>query len=82
MTSGNNDDVRSGERPSTSVIRSVAVYENKEMTDLPPLYGAIDPDLLDALVESMQGGEVTFPFAGYQVSVSADRTVTLKPDNS
>lgn len=69
-----------------TVIRTVAVYANKEPEELPPLNSVIDADALEALFgprldgTSRQGsGEVRFRYAGYMVRVSADGDVQVEP---
>lgn len=73
--------------PSTAVVRAVAAAESVDETELPPLFHAIDPDALDALFESgrreptavRSTGSVTFRYDGYEVSVAADGTVDVEP---
>lgn len=56
--------------PSTAVIDTVAHAADSEPTDLPPLYGAIDPDALNDIVES-GGPNITVSF------VYDDRNITV-----
>lgn len=62
---------------SEQVYRKVADTTNTDAGELPPLYDAIDPDALDALVENMSDGKVTFTFAGHTVTVTSDGTISL-----
>lgn len=66
-------------RPSTVVVESIADAENVDAADLPPLYERIDPDALDDFVA--EGGDdprrVEFGFAGYEVTVEGDGTVSV-----
>lgn len=61
--------------PSRAVVTAVAETTGQSPSDLPPLYGAIDPDALNALLE---GGHpdsslsVTFRYRGYRVTVTSD----------
>jgi len=71
--------------PSSAVIETVAVASDREPTRFEPLYGAIDPDALNALVRS-KGGEpagerttVTFEFAGQCVTVRGGGAVMVRP---
>lgn len=70
-------------QPSERVVEAVADAEDADPLDLPPLFGAIDPDALDSLFSSRLGsgaspiGEVSFSYGGYEVTVSADGRVTL-----
>lgn len=70
------------DNPSQAVVTAVADAKGVDPIDLPPLFGAIDPDALDALFESgavasRQSGSVEFAYAGYLVEVAADGTVDL-----
>lgn len=71
-----------GDRPSTELVSTVATLKGCEPTQLDPLQETIEVDALDALLTSnhtTRAGsiQVTFPFAGYQVSVSADGSLTV-----
>ncbi|WP_121822343.1 HalOD1 output domain-containing protein [Halostella salina] len=81
------------EPPSEAVLTAVATASGDEPLPsaatgsddvLPPLYDAVDPDALDALFrqESEQqpgfGGEVTFPYHGYEVTVHGGDHLTLR----
>lgn len=46
--------------------------------ELPPLYEAVDPDALNAVVSGLSEGQVEFPYAGYDVTVYGDGTITLE----
>lgn len=48
-------------RVTSAVVHAVARDKGVEPTDLPPLHGAIDPDALDAVVETGAGhGRIFF----------------------
>lgn len=70
---------------STAVTSAVARLADVEATDLEPLARSVDPDALEALFRPTfdghprPGGRVTFPFAGYEVTVRADGTVVARP---
>ena len=53
----------------------MAIEENVPPDELPPLYDAIDPELLESLPKS---GTVEFPYQGYTVIVTGDGTVTVQ----
>lgn len=59
------------------VTRRVAEEKNVDALDLPPLFDAVDPDALNALIATMGEGEVTFDYAGRTVTVAADGTVRV-----
>lgn len=73
-----------GESISDLVVRNVAVYSNRTPLDLPPLSDVIDPDAIDALFAATTGGHtrpggtVEFDYAGYRVTISSDRSVSLE----
>lgn len=69
--------------PSTAVVEVVATAANCPPTATEPLYNAIDPDALDGLVRSAETRPtdvtVEFAFAGYDVTVSSDDMVLVRP---
>lgn len=76
----------SGDVPlCTTVLALVADAVGVDPTGLPPLNDAVDPDALDRLFATREDGterppgDVSFPFAGVDVSVLADGTVTARP---
>lgn len=74
---------------STAVVREVAALRGVEEVSLPPLYAAVAPDALDAIIAraadttagdtpaSTAGVEVTFAYAGSLVTVEATGTITV-----
>ena len=71
--------------PSTDVVEAVAASEGLDATDLHvPLYESIDPDALDALVESSRDRRsrsplrVQFSYHGYDVTVSTDGSTSVR----
>ncbi|MFB6202232.1 MAG: HalOD1 output domain-containing protein [Halorhabdus sp.] len=67
------------EPASSRVINAVAQKVDVAPEDLsPPLYDAIDPDALDALVASSSTDlRVTFEYHGYEVRVTGDGGVSV-----
>lgn len=63
---------------SEQIIQTVATTTNSDALELPPLYDAIDPDALDALVAQMSDGTVSFTYAGYNIVVGSDESVSLE----
>jgi hypothetical protein len=68
---------------ATAVVSAVAAHDGVDETDLPPLYDAVDPDALDALLGSVRTdgpdeASVSFEYAGHTVVVSDDGTVLLE----
>lgn len=68
---------RVGETASARVIRTVADTTATDPLELPPLYETIDPDALDALVEDMTSGTISFSYIGRDITVHSDGTVTI-----
>lgn len=68
-----------GTRPTVSerVIQTVAEITNSEPSELPPLYNAVDPEALDALIEGMPDGEILFTYVGHEVTAKSDGTIYL-----
>jgi hypothetical protein len=68
---------------SSTVVNEVASVAGVDQLDLPPIALSIDPDALDEVVESIgtvsgaPTGQVTFPYAGYEVTVRSDGTVDV-----
>jgi len=71
--------------PSTAVVETLAAATGVDEIAIAPLYGAVDPDALDALVAGHQTGtpddrvEVTFVHDGYHVVVASDGRVNVRP---
>jgi hypothetical protein len=68
--------------PCEAVVRRVANAEGVDPLELPPLYGSVDPDALNSLVDPMPGsGSVRrcdFVYNGYEVSITGDGVVHLR----
>jgi hypothetical protein len=70
--------------PSTAVIEAIADYQGTDSMRLKePLYEAIDPDALDALIANSEAGNgyspttVEFSYNGCRVRVSGDGAVEV-----
>lgn len=59
------------------VVQSVATYADTDPLDLPPLYHTIDPDALEANIESRSDVEIQFQYAGHSVAVRSDGIVEV-----
>ncbi|MFC4552566.1 MULTISPECIES: HalOD1 output domain-containing protein [Halorussus] len=74
------------EGASWTVVERVAAAEGVEPTELtPPLGTVLDPEALDELVASLPDSTdpaVTFDYAGYEVAVAADGSVSVTPRDS
>lgn len=65
---------------SEVILRTIAAVEGADPTDLaPPLYSVVDPEALDAVIESLGGrsGWIEFDYRGYQVTVDAAGDVNV-----
>lgn len=77
--------INTGETPIEAVIWAVASIANRKRVTLPPIHETIEPDCLDMIfcptVEGLTrtDGAVTFPFADYHVTVTADGDVHVGP---
>lgn len=71
-------------RPSAAVVEMVAIATDCEPFGLQPLFEAIDPEALDAIVAS-DGAEratdtfVSLRYAGHDVTVRSDGEVAVTP---
>lgn len=67
---------------SSTVVTKIADATETSVEDLPPLFDVIDPDALDRLVASLASeGRVEFRYFGHVVTVHADETIEITPDN-
>jgi len=61
---------------TAAVLDAVADRAGADVTDLPPLYDAVDPDALEALFDPTTAGSLgvtrlEFVYGGYEVALSA-----------
>jgi len=64
---------------STTVVEAVSRLKGVAPTELSPqLYQAIDPDALDALLET-DSAQITFTYAGYRVTVEGNGDIHAVP---
>lgn len=75
----------STESAPLAVVATVAVLEETTPAELPPLYAAVDPEALEAVVESADAASsapvhASFSFEGYAVTVHGDGVVTVAPE--
>ncbi len=62
---------------SERIVRRVAEATDSDVSELPTLYDAIDPEGLDALVARMSNGVVSFSYAGHEVTVDSDGSISV-----
>ncbi|WP_336343504.1 HalOD1 output domain-containing protein [Halalkalicoccus ordinarius] len=70
------EDVNASER----ILRTIAGVEGMDPIELtPPLYSVVDPEALDAFVESLgeRSGWIEFDYRGYQVTVDGAGGVSV-----
>lgn len=63
---------------SEAIVTAVAEREDAAPTEVPPLYDTIDPDALDRLFDGRRPGEVTFEYAGYEVTVRGPDRISIR----
>lgn len=67
---------------SFSVIEAVAAYEGIDPAEIrAPLHSAVDPEALDTLFQSADGGQgavsVTFTYNGYRVQIDGPDAIIV-----
>jgi hypothetical protein len=64
---------------TTAIVKRVASITGQDIDQVPPLYETIDPDALEALVDSTNASatslSIAFEYAGHHVTVTGDGTV-------
>ncbi|NHN43004.1 hypothetical protein G9C85_15395 [Halorubellus sp. JP-L1] len=64
--------------PSRGLVEALDDHVDADVTTLPPLFDALDPDALDALFEApaprsdRSEGSVQFDYLGYRIQIGAD----------
>jgi hypothetical protein len=71
------DGSRAADAASVRVVRRVARETGRDVVELPPLYDAVDPEALDAVVDSVATTLVKFRYADHDVWIDADGTVSV-----
>lgn len=64
------------------VVVAVAAVEGTDPERLPPLYDSVDPDALDAVLDTAGDGagmNVSFEYEGYEVRTRPSGRVELRP---
>jgi hypothetical protein len=70
-------------RPSQAVVEAVSEATDTGLTDIGPLYSAIDPEALDELFQRDGGrgvptGRITFALDGHEVTVRSGGVVEVR----
>lgn len=69
----------------TDVVLTVAAAADVDPLDLPTLNDSVDPDALNRLLDTAGAGshefrgEVSFPYAGHEVTVRSSGTIRVEP---
>lgn len=63
--------------PCETIIAGVAERADEDPMDLPPLYEAVDPDAIDTIVRDGRSVQVTFEYAGYEITVAGPNDVAI-----
>jgi|AntRauTorcE11898_2_1112593.scaffolds.fasta_scaffold62552_2 hypothetical protein len=71
------DDLEPFESPSLHVIDAIATATGTDPVSLPPLYDTIDPEALDAVLNTEATIEVVFEYDGHAVEVTGDGEVLV-----
>ncbi|WP_440991701.1 HalOD1 output domain-containing protein [Haloarchaeobius baliensis] len=72
---------------SEAVVSSVSVATERDPLDLPPLYSAIDPDALDALLSPVghqipsRSITVSFEYAGCWIVIQDQSRIRVRPSS-
>lgn len=77
--------VPGGATASETVLDAVAATERTSPSDIvPPLYSVVDPEALDALVESLEGrtGWIEFVYREHLVTVDGSGVISIQPELS
>lgn len=60
------------------VVHRVATAKGRDPLELPVIDDAIDPDALAKVIDEMSAGEVSFTYAGKEVTITSDGEITLE----
>lgn len=62
--------------PSLEIVTVVAEANDVDLMELPPLYDVVDPDTIDAVLESSDDSfEFSFDYAGVHVVITEDEVI-------
>lgn len=72
-------DVSPGEESVVlAILRTVAAIDGEAITDLPCFEHELSTEGLEAVIASSDDVEVSFPYAGYDVTVRGDGTIAVR----
>lgn len=65
------------------VVRIVARQKGMDPLEMPPLYGALEGNSLETLVDELEGGQaLVFNYVGKRVTVTATGSIEITDDTS
>lgn len=72
--------------PSASVVEVIAAISGLDPTQLPPIYGVVDPDALDELFHPKNDGRepnlaASFTYYGFEITVKSAGKIMVEPRN-
>lgn len=68
--------------PSKAVVNLIAGFQDVDPTELPPLSDSIDIDVLDQFTEDNHSMEISFQYAGFDVTVNPSSDVKVHSTGS
>lgn len=69
---------------ATTIVLEIAGMEGTDPTEMEPLYGAVDPELLEALCadDRQVSGDVMFTYRGHRVTVVSDGGILIRREEN
>ncbi|WP_135304939.1 HalOD1 output domain-containing protein [Haloarcula amylovorans] len=71
-------EIAADERVSEAVLAGVSRFESTAVSDLPLLYGAIDPDALEVLLTSQENTCVSFVYSNSRIEIHDKEFLTVE----
>lgn len=62
---------------SEQILTQIAEKRDTDVLELPPLYNTIDPEELDAVVQHLDDGHISFTYADCEVTISSEGEITV-----
>lgn len=65
---------------ATTIVLAIAEIDGVDPTEMEPLYGSVEPELLEALCEDDRpiSGDVMFTYRGHRVTVDSDGGILVR----
>lgn len=74
---GSAADASPGRDHTNAIALAIARSEGIDVGEVPPLYGPIDTDGLNAFLQSAPDATVTFPYRGFEITITGRGDVEL-----